>query len=816
MRSRLARLAPLGIAASWLLACYGVLLSPRWALANRDVPLFHLPLRAVFRALASQGLPVWNPWLNGGQPLLSNPSYSAFYPPMWLVLPLPAPYELNILVVLHAALAFAGAWRLARALGTGNGAAAIAAIGYSGGGMMMSLVSPIKMFFCMAWLPWLLVWGDRALRAQGRRAWIRGALLLALALAMQLLNGEPTTLMISALALAALALSAIRRRGPAVALRVLPAAALAIALAAVQLLPAANRLAASPRAQGLSFERATLWSAPPERAVELVLPRFFGDPALVAEGLFFGGRLHDRGYPYVISIYPGLLLTLLGFCALAAWPVPRRGAWALIAALGAGLALGRHNPLYAPLLAAAPLLGKLRYPEKFVVMTVAALAFAGALGWQRLLTARQEGRRQAANLPLALALAVLAAAGGLTVLLYAAPASGAWFIRTHSAPPPGPELLARGLQALRAEGWAAIASAAAVAGLLALYRSPRVSARVLSLLAVAVLAADLLHYGRGLLVLVPAEVYAAPPPAARLLLAEAAGRAGGRTAGWAREPLAGALPERRVFVEPGQFGEAPLAAAGGDAELALLRTQLGQLEPYSGVLWGLPYALNLDYDLLLTPWAARALEILAAERSLRPDLLGPYLGAWNVGVVARAKSGVEWGAELARDPRALPLAMARNPFCLPRYRFVPRVSFHPTFGTALAAARAQRYTLGAEEHCWRPEAPAARGEYPGRPRLLELADHGGRIELLYRAPGPAFLTAANTFDPGWRALVDGARLPVYPTAACQLGVELPAGEHRLLLLYADDRVRHGGWISIAALVLWALLLVWAARQGDAL
>jgi hypothetical protein len=851
MRRRLDSPAPLAIAAAWLAACYGLLLSPRWALGGRDVPLFHLPLRAVFRTLVLHGSAGWNPFLNGGQPLLSNPSYSAFYPPVWLVLPLPASYELNLLVVLHAALAYGGAWRLARRLGAGRGAAALAAVGYSGSGMMLSLTSPLKMLFCMAWLPWLLGWGDQVLRARGRRAWIRPALLLAMALAMQLLNAEPTTLVVSALALAALALSAawraaagsaeapeareevprsadrraaagsaegveareteVRRlaawrAGAGAVLRLLPALLLAAALAAVQLVPAAHRLAASPRAGGLPYERATLWSAPPARAVELVLPRFFGDPARVGEGLFFGGRLHDRGYPYVVSIYPGLLLTLLGISALAAWPVPRRAAWVLIAALGAALALGRHDPLYAVLLRAAPLLGKLRYPDKFAVMTVTALTFAGALGWQRLLAARQAGRRQAADLPLALALLLLAAAAGLTVVLHAAPAVGVRFIAAHSAPPPGPELLARALLSLRAEGWAAVAAAAATAGLFALYRSPRVGNRGLSLLALGLLAADLLHYGRGLLVLVPAEVYAAPPAAAWELLPRP------------EQGEPGALADRRLFVEPGSPTEAPLAAAEGDPELALLRTQLGSLEPYSGLLWGLPYALNFDFDLLLTPWAARAVEILAAERALRPDLVGPYLGAWNVGAVARAKDPRAWAAELARDPRAPPVELAANPFCLPRYRFVPRVAFHATFGTALAAARAGRYAAGAEEHCWRPWAGPAQAEYAGAARLLQVFDRGGRIELRYRAADRAFLTAANSFDPGWRAHVDGVAVAVLPTAACQLGIELPAGEHRLQLDYADRAVGVGAWISAVALAAWALLLlgVRAAGKSDAL
>ena len=95
-------------------------------------------------------------------------------------------------------------------------------------------------------------------------------------------------------------------------------------LAAVQWLPAAVRFAGSPRAGGLVSGRATVWSAPPARLVELVFPRFFGDPMRDFEGLFFGWNLHDRDFPYVASLYPGLLLTVL---AIAPWRAGRsRGA----------------------------------------------------------------------------------------------------------------------------------------------------------------------------------------------------------------------------------------------------------------------------------------------------------------------------------------------------------------------------------------------------------------------------------------------------------------------------------------------------------
>ena len=84
-RRPLAQLAttvlPVGLGAALVLALFGPLFSPATALATRDVVSFHLPLHTDFARLAAVGPPVWNPWLNGGQPLLSNPSYGAFYPP---------------------------------------------------------------------------------------------------------------------------------------------------------------------------------------------------------------------------------------------------------------------------------------------------------------------------------------------------------------------------------------------------------------------------------------------------------------------------------------------------------------------------------------------------------------------------------------------------------------------------------------------------------------------------------------------------------------------------------------------------------------
>jgi hypothetical protein len=787
MRRRSAAILPAVLAAGWLLSLLGALLSPARVLANRDISLFHLPLRAAFRELASHGLPTWNPWLNGGQPLLSNPSYGAFYPPSWLVFAVPPQYLFSLLAFLHGAIAFAGAWRLARHFGCNRGAAALAAVGYVGGGAYLSLLSAYTLFCSMAWFPWVLAWADEALRAEGRsegKTWWRPAILAGGALSLQLLNGEPSTVVMSGLGVLALAASAAFRR-PVAGLRAAVPVLFAVALAAVQLLPTLGRLADSPRKDIPSWH-ATLWSMPPERLAEVVFPRFFGDPTRNLEGVYFGWKLEDRDYPYVESIYPGLLLALLGAAALIRWRIPRRGAWALAVLAGFFLALGRHNPVYEALRRAVPVLAVLRFPEKLAVFAVLALGTAGVLGWQRLLDERKEGRPEAADLPLALAGVALATALTFALLLLWDPRTAFGFIAAHGAPDLGPTGTARAVAYLRSESWGAAVTAAMVVALLALCRWRRPPRRLLEGLAVALLAADLWHYGHGLIRTLPAAAYTAPPPLAASILPA----------------------EDRVFVQPAPPGAPEVVPRGwGDPRTLIARTYIARLEPYSGLLWHLPYAFNTDFDLLLTGWGRQAQRILDAEWG-RPQMAYRYLGVWNVGTLLLRAPGAP---AASRDP-AVTLRRVPNTYLLPRFRFVPRVSFHPDAASAVAYARVLAWQVNRHEQCIRPGGPQETVAFRQPPRLLSFADQGGRIGLRYQAgEGGGLFVAATTFDPGWRATLDGAPLEVYPTAACQIAVRLPAGEHRLDLRYHERLLGAGAAVTLLSLAGGLGVLLAAAR-----
>lgn len=778
--------APALLGAGWLLSLFSRLLSPAVAMANRDIAVFHLPLRSAFRDLAAHGLPVWNPWLHGGQPILSNPSYGAFYPPSWLVFLVPPDYALNLMVLFHGVIAFAGAWRLARHFGCGRPAAALAAVGYTGSSAFLSQLSAYTLFGSMAWLPWVVSWGDEALRTPEARRWWRPALLCGGALGLQLLNGEPSTVVISGLALLALAVSAAGRRLAALP-RVLVPLAFAVALSAVQLLPTLGRIADSPR-KDVPTDVATAWSMPATRLVEVVFPRFFGDPVRIDSGLFLGWKVHDQDYPYVESLYPGLLLVLLGLAALMRWPIPRRAAWILCVVGGVLLALGRNNPLYEALRTTVPVLAVLRFPEKFILLALCTLGFAGVLAWQRLLDERDAGRRDAADLPLALALVVLATALTLAVTMAVEPRAAAWFIYFHSAPDVTPEIRTNALYYLFFQSWAAVLASGAVVFLLLLCRWRRPPRRLLEALALLLLAADLWCYGHGLLRTLPSSVYREPP-----------------------ELLAKLQPLRdRVFVEVVPKGASDLVWMGGDPRARISRTYVATLTPYAGLTWNVPYAFDIDFELMLTGWARKAEHILASELS-NPQMAYRYLGVWNVGTVVRPLSEQERNAAV-RDPKTLPRKMVKNTYVLPRYRFVPRVTFHPSHEGALAAARARQWRVAREEEAVRPDRPRSVLTYTRPPRLLDVVDEAGRTVARYQAEEGAFLIFATTFDRGWRALVDGKPLPVYPTAACQIGIELPPGEHELVLEYRDPWFVPGAAVTLAALAFGAVALAWTGRR----
>lgn len=350
-------------------------------LGRGDTLLYFYPYwHAAAAALWAGRVPLWNPDIFMGVPFLANSQAGFFYPlnwPMWLLLP--TPYAVSAAILLHVALAGAGAYLAGRrTLALERPAALFAAALFALGGYLTAQVEHVNQLQALAWLPWLFAalgpWADDA-TVRGRSAW-RTALALAILFALQLLAGHAQTVFISGVAvavwLAAWLWPQWRRQGRAGWRRVARpvgalagGVALAVALAAAQLLPTLELTGLSSRQGGLSLNEVLSFSWQPLHLTRALLPGY-GD-ALFSEYVAF------------------LPLTGLALAIVGAWRWRHDAAvrpWVVVIMMALVLALGRFTPVYL-LLGRLPGFDLFRVPARWLAVAALGAALLAGLGWQR-------------------------------------------------------------------------------------------------------------------------------------------------------------------------------------------------------------------------------------------------------------------------------------------------------------------------------------------------------------------------------------------------------------------------------------------------
>ena len=331
------------------------------SLYYRDVTLYAHPARSVLRDVVLGGeFPYWNRALSAGQPLAANPAHEVFYPLTWLILLPDFNRGFQLYIVVHLYLAAFATYALLRSMRLAAPAAFLGALSFACGGLFLSYLNLLPILASAAWLPATCLFARRFLHHRSRRDFA----LAAVCFAMQVVIGEPTTLLQTGILLGLYALFRGGVRGVALIGLLSLAALLA---AAVQALPAFDHAGDSVRARGFGYELVTEWSMPPLRIAEL-----FHRDVLEGRAALYG----VRGGPFVASIYPGLAIALL---ALGGMVMRVRG-WPLaltIVAVSILLALGAHTPLWRWLYDLG-MARSLRFPEKFILMAVFAISVFGA------------------------------------------------------------------------------------------------------------------------------------------------------------------------------------------------------------------------------------------------------------------------------------------------------------------------------------------------------------------------------------------------------------------------------------------------------
>lgn len=340
-----------------------------------DILRLYYPERVAFwRAWEGGGLGLWSPDIMGGYPLAAEGEFGPFYPPNWLLAPLPQDLALNAFVLGHYALAGLGMyWLLRRAWGRDVLPSALSALVFMLCGFNVAHLNHLNILAVTAWTPILSGAVILGLRDRRWRWWVAALL----GWAMMLLAGQPQIAMLGALLALAQALPefAVGRqpsgRGRLGQLGGIAAVFVGGALlAAVQLAPTLELTMRSVRSAGLDEAFLGSFSLHPALTMLFASPFLLGDP------------------------YPDLSVELVGYLGilpllLAVWGLgtPERRAarlYAGLAAVGLFLALGRWNPLYGYLLR-VPVFNWFRGPARFLLWYTFALSVLVGFGMERLL-----------------------------------------------------------------------------------------------------------------------------------------------------------------------------------------------------------------------------------------------------------------------------------------------------------------------------------------------------------------------------------------------------------------------------------------------
>jgi hypothetical protein len=785
-----------------------VVLVAGYTLSWRDTARLLGSLRPAIEAdLRAFTLPLWQPHEALGLPLFAQLMHGVLHPVSLVAAFLAPGAPMELQVVLHLALAAAGAWILARVIGASPWAAAVAGLAFGLSGYVLGMSCVLTYLAGASTAPWAVA----GLRLAGA-ARPGGVLLGGLGVAALVFAGDPQWLIVGLVLGGVLALEAGGWRG---GLRAVLVGATGGLLAGVQLVPALAFLPETSRSASVAGWERAIWDLSFWRIAELVLPGFFnGVPGSGVAPVFreLGGDVGRHTTSFVPSVFVGALTLALAAAAV------RRSRTTVVLAGAAGVALWLALGVNAgadQLLGGLPVWGAFRYSEKLVGPLALCVAVLAALGTDRLteatpasgtLTLRQaQGERIPEESSSEQGERIGEKRGeriGITTAV-----KRIFFLR--GLLPFGIALGIVALAALATAAWPeAVVSAEAAAAL---------RQRLLVGLGHLALAAALLR--AVLFTARSAPRWGAPAAAAAIALQSGAAAIFALHAGSPdaieRQPLAALRTEEgpvRITTPVVSTPALPRPDLDPADRLAAFQSRLGaapytspiavdQLDCYSGFasVHFDRFSEGVERQLGLRHWDAwRRLGVthVSAPRALLPDQLPSVAASVEGGVKVMQESDYGFGV----------WAVPHRPWA----SFAPGV-FPARDAQEALTVLATQLALGRPEIVLEGSPPP--GMSPGR--VLAWERRGGLVRIEAEAEGPALMVVNDAWWPGWEANVDGTPVEIQRADVLVRAVPFPAGRHVLEMRYAPPELTWGLAASAAGVAALAVLLVLERRHRAA-
>jgi hypothetical protein len=746
-------LAALGLAALVLASFPDAVFRGR-VFYERDLHIdWYTQMESFARSVAAGSWPVWDTTIAFGQPLLADPSAQILYPLTWLNLALPPWRYYTIFVVVHTFFGGLGLFQLCRRLRVSFLGSLLAAALWVCSGPFLSMLNTWQHFAAASWIGWVLLAAHVTMESPG----LASSMVWGAVMAGQVLAGSADVCAMSWLLMAGYGLTRFEWKRPAspsnrrLAVWSAAACGAALALSCAVWLPALDVARRSSRWNYPESVRAA-WSLQPATLAGLVVPVRVEDlPRALPRPL---APAPESREPLLPSLYLGLATVPLVAIAL----VSRRRAsvfLSVVVALGLLIAVGSHGTFYPLVVRLIPPLGIFRYPSKTMVVVAFAWAALAGIGLDALAGSRARHRAT-----------LFVWLGALIILAMA---------ESHLPEP---------------DAWGHLPLAVGCALCAALSLSPRRAATGLAprwAAAAAVFAiADVFIASRGLNRTAPAELLAFRPAAVRAV------ERGDRSRLYVYDYMVpGKSLEYLGREDPYMIRMPPRHAP---IETIRVLSQRQYLFPPVGGRWGLEGSFDVDFRGLYPLPLARLVDLVRRVEGTPGLLRLLRIGAVGT-VMALHTEGFEDLVPEQTLPSYFPepIHVLRVPGPLPRTYAVGGAR-EADGGAAFAALLDPRFDPTREIVL--PHGDPSVGAVPGAAGSSRVVDFKpDRVSLEADMTTPGFVVLVDSYDPGWRATVDEASVRVLRANVAFRAVRVPAGHHRIELVYRPPAVLWGLAIS---------------------
>lgn len=750
------------------------------------------PLKVLASEIIRQGgLPLWNPYMFIGFPLLGSMQPSVFYPLGAFFLFLPPPLALNLSTLLHSTLAGFFTFLYARLLCGRDFPAIMAGMAFGFLGYVQCHLNHVPIYYAAVWLPLILYFIEK-LRVEGRMLY---GLSASLAIALQVYAGHPQTLVQSHMLLSfyvlAHAVIAGRSAGLGFAARSAASAALGLLLALPQLV-STYELSTLAFRKTLSYEFFSQFSFPPHLLPSLLFPFLWG------KGGEYWGPDHvmrlAEGFAGTLPLLMAVVVVIKRWRADVHVKV-----WGMIFVIAFVLSLGDYLPFLHKLLYHVPVVNSFRAPVRHFFEVDLAVAVLFGLGLVRVM-----GRDRP------FIKASLTAIGGIAVLAVLASllvAALKGHIDLRALDLVRPELLFVKTSLASPSIFVPLLILGAYAAALFLFlRLKKASGALLAALLAALLFGEALYF----------KGKTGPLP---------------KISDIARRQSDGALdflskqPGRTafVFISHGRRTQDLLPITRKVSMLngydPLILNDFGDLLDMEGMGFSHTWDDLIKYNSILS--------VLNTEYLVVPDEKAPTVEAVKGRVERDEKGRMFFVPPIGPD---LPPRESYRPVYERLFRsgrgtvYLNKNAMPRAYSVAglveaggLMEVKRKLFTFRVDP---RRQAMVPAGDLkaigrrdftPGKVRIVDYRPASVRISA--RFDGEGFLVLADQYYPGWKAYIDGEEARIHRTNGVLRGLVVPGGEHEVVFRYAPYHLYAAMAASLAATLL-VLAAIFVPRRTD--